>query len=56
MMKNTQVVGVWDDHDYGLNDGDITFSKKDLVREVFLDFIGEGKDTPRRLENGTGIF
>ncbi len=50
------MIGVWDDHDFGLNDGDHTFSKKDLQRDAFLDFIGEPKDTPRRLENGTAIF
>ena len=41
MLKNTKVVGVWDDHDYGLNDGDKTFTKRDLVRDVFLDFVDE---------------
>jgi alkaline phosphatase D len=27
--NNIKVVGVWDDHDYGRNDGDITFKNKD---------------------------
>ena len=35
------VVGVWDDHDYGINNGDKTFSKKAEMREIYLDFIGE---------------
>lgn len=56
MKKTTQVIGVWDDHDYGCNNGDKTFVKKDQVREIFLDFIGEPKDSERRLEKGTGIY
>ena len=56
MRKRTRVVGVWDDHDYGLNDGDRTFAKRDLVRDVYLDFLDEPEDSERRLEKGTGIF
>eukprot|EP00347_Sterkiella_histriomuscorum_P018200 403346407 len=56
LKETSQVIGVWDDHDYGCNDGDQTFSKKDLVRDVFLDFIGEPNNTARRLEKGTGIY
>lgn len=55
MTKNTKVVGVWDDHDYGKNDGGKDWKAKDLVRDIFLDFVGEPNDTERRLQKGTSI-
>ena len=39
--KKIPVIGIWDDHDYGVNDGSKTFVRKDLVRDIFLDFLGE---------------
>lgn len=56
MKKTTHVIGVWGGHDYGVSHGDITFPKKDLMREIYLDFIGESTESPRRLEEGTGIY
>jgi alkaline phosphatase D len=47
---------VWDDHDYGINNGDKTFMRKRKYRKMYLDFIGEPLGTPRRKENNTGIF
>ena len=51
----TKVLGVWDDHDYGINDGGAEFLRKDEMREVFLDFIGEPKDSPRSLDKFSPI-
>ena len=56
LQKKTQIVGVWDDHDFGCNDGDASFVKKDYARDVFMDFIKEPQDSERRLEKGTGIY
>ena len=39
--KGTKIIGVWDDHDYGLNNGDKNFPLKNEVRDIFLDFINE---------------
>ena len=47
-VKRTPVIGIWDDHDYGINDGGKMFSYREESQEVFLDFIGEPKDSPRR--------
>ena len=47
-VKQTPVIGIWDDHDYGINDGSKLFTYRDESQEVFLDFIGEPKDSPRR--------
>lgn len=38
--KSTLVTGIWDDHDYGLNNGDSSLVFKSERREIFLDFIG----------------
>ena len=44
----TQVIGVWDDHDFGVNDGGMTFIYKNYTREWFLDFLEEPSDSIRR--------
>jgi alkaline phosphatase D len=41
VRESTKVIGVWDDHDYGVNNGASNFAKKDEVREIFLDFLDE---------------
>eukprot|EP00462_Mataza_sp_D1_P021149 CAMPEP_0175133668 /NCGR_PEP_ID=MMETSP0087-20121206/7771_1 /TAXON_ID=136419 /ORGANISM="Unknown Unknown, Strain D1" /LENGTH=385 /DNA_ID=CAMNT_0016416185 /DNA_START=35 /DNA_END=1193 /DNA_ORIENTATION=+ len=46
------VLGVWDDHDFGINDGDHTYVNKSLVQQIFLDFLDEGQDSNRRKREG----
>lgn len=46
-LKN--VVGIWDDHDYGLNNAGKEFPDRDRNREHFLNFLGEPSDSDRRL-------
>ena len=48
-------MGVWDDHDYGTNDADKHFEHKEMMRELYLDFIDEPKDSTRR-SNPDGIY
>ena len=52
----TKVIGIWDDHDYGSNNADYRLKIKYRQRDLFLDFIGEPLDTPRRLEVERGIY
>lgn len=52
LRHKTQIVGVWDDHDYGINDGDITFEYKEITQPIWLDFIDESTDSPRRKQKG----
>ncbi len=47
---------MWDDHDFGENNGDKYQSKKGIFRSHFLDFLDEPEGTPRRTENTTGIY
>ncbi|MFD5083382.1 alkaline phosphatase D family protein [Kitasatospora sp. NPDC058406] len=38
LVRSMPVWGTWDDHDYGANGSDGTFVKKDLFRQVFVDY------------------
>lgn len=51
----TKVIGVWDDHDFGINDGGAEFPLKHEIREMYLDFLEEPKDSIRRLDRNTTI-
>ena len=55
MASKAKIIGVWDDHDYGTNDGGRRFQFKEQNRDIWLDFIGEPSDTERRLQKGTAI-
>lgn len=48
-------MGVWDDHDYGINNGGDDYPFKDRNRDLWLDFIDEGPATERRLDRGSAI-
>jgi len=56
MRNNTRkVLGVWNDHDYGLQNGDANFSNKNVTKKVFLDFLGESRGSERR-EHHSGVY
>ena len=46
------VLGTWDDHDYGLNDGGEEFHMKKESQQLFLDFITVPKEDNRREREG----
>lgn len=50
-----EIIGVWDDHDYNLNDGGKDNPTKHKIREYYLDFLDEPKNSPRRT-NPNGIY
>jgi alkaline phosphatase D len=50
-----RVIGVWDDHDYGINDGNRLFEHKLRNRVAFLDFLDEPAGTERRLQSDSPI-
>ncbi|KAL3699152.1 hypothetical protein R1sor_017174 [Riccia sorocarpa] len=52
LRKTTQIIGTWDDHDYGLNDAGKEFPLKDISQQLMLDFLDEPKDSPRRKQKG----
>ena len=49
-----KIYGTWDDHDYGLDNAGKNNPRKELMRKLFLDFLDEAKDSPRRTRP-TGI-
>ncbi|KAL4159991.1 hypothetical protein PRNP1_000563 [Phytophthora ramorum] len=51
-VSRTPVIGIWDDHDYGINDGGKHFTYREQSQQVFLDFMGEPEDSPRRKQEG----
>jgi alkaline phosphatase D len=50
--EKIEVMGTWDDHDYGLNDGGASYIKKDSVQQIFLDFFDVPAHDPRRARKG----
>ncbi|GAA4005674.1 hypothetical protein GCM10022408_16840 [Hymenobacter fastidiosus] len=46
------IIGTWDDHDYGRNDGDKTYPFKKQTQQAALDFLQEPADSPRRRQEG----
>jgi len=52
LRNDAAVIGTWDDHDYGVNDGDRTYAQRDSSQQLFLDFMNVAPDDPRRLRRG----
>ncbi|BDD03191.1 alkaline phosphatase D family protein [Aureibacter tunicatorum] len=52
LKSSTKVIGVWDDHDYGQNDGGKYYALKDSSQQILLDFLEVPKDSPRRTRKG----
>ncbi|KAL0545301.1 hypothetical protein IC582_015179 [Cucumis melo] len=52
LRQRTKVIGVWDDHDYGLNDAGKEFTEKVTNQKLLLDFLDEPLDSPRRKQHG----
>eukprot|EP00898_Chlorokybus_atmophyticus_P006397 jgi/Chlat1/6759/Chrsp50S06457 len=47
LAASVPVLGTWDDHDYGINDGGKEFFMKEESRKLMLDFLDEPKNSPR---------
>ncbi|NDK56797.1 alkaline phosphatase family protein [Pontibacter sp. BT213] len=52
LQASTKIIGTWDDHDYGQNDGGKGFKMREQSRQLFWDFIGEPANSPRRSQQG----
>jgi alkaline phosphatase D len=52
LLNTTKILGTWDDHDYGLNDGGTEFHAKNESQEQFLDFMGVDANDIRRDREG----
>ncbi len=52
LRENTMIIGTWDDHDFGINDGGKEFSKKAESRDLMLDFLDVPQDAEVRKREG----
>jgi alkaline phosphatase D len=52
VVNSTSILGTWDDHDYGLNDGGEEYEMRKESQQLFLDFFDVSKDDPRREREG----
>jgi alkaline phosphatase D len=52
VVNSTSILGTWDDHDYGLNDGGEEYEMRKESQQLFLDFFDISKDDPRRERKG----
>lgn len=52
LRKKCPIIGTWDDNDYGMKNGTRHYQKKAESQQLFLDFIDEPKDSPRRKQEG----
>lgn len=47
-----KIVGTWDDHDSGINNSGKDNPFKNEIRQLFLDYMDEPKDSIRRTQEG----
>ncbi|MDG3581336.1 MULTISPECIES: alkaline phosphatase D family protein [Galbibacter] len=52
IKKHMDIIGTWDDHDYGVNDGGADWKMKKEAQELFLNFMDVPKHDPRRSQEG----
>ncbi len=52
-INTIEIQGVWDDHDYGMNDGGKEYPKKDASQDLFLNFLDVPDNDIRRERKGT---
>lgn len=50
--QRVPILAIWDDHDYGANDGGADYPQKKQAEKLFLDFFEEPADSPRRRRPG----
>lgn len=55
-LSAENVIGIWDDHDYGVNDGGKEYGLKALSQQLFLDFLNVPKESPRRTQEGIYFY
>lgn len=52
LRASTRLLATWDDHDYGINDGGNSYSKREESEAIFLDFFKVPATSPRRKREG----
>lgn len=52
LRQSTSIIGVWDDHDYGVNDGGKEYPKRKESQQLMLDFLDVPTTSPVRTQEG----
>ena len=52
LVKSTPILAVYDDHDYGQNDGGKDYPEREASAKMCLDFFNVPQDDPRRTHPG----
>lgn len=52
LARSCAVIGIWDDHDYGQNDGGRDYGPRAESQQLLLDFLDVPADSPRRARAG----
>jgi len=52
-LNELEKLAIWDDHDYGKNDGGSEYKHKQLTQKIFMDFWDIPSNDPRRKREGT---
>lgn len=48
LRKRAPIIGIWDDHDFGINNANKYYRHKETVKSWFLNFLEEPNDSKRR--------
>jgi alkaline phosphatase D len=54
LRSSTEIIGTWDDHDYGVNDGGRNYSQKEESKKLSLEFLEVPSDNP--VWNHQGVY
>lgn len=52
LKAQVPIIGIWDDHDYGINDGGKFFAQKKAARDLMFDFLNVPHDALERKREG----
>ena len=52
LMEDKEILAIWDDHDFGLNDGGNNYINKDEAKKIFLNFWDIAGNDPRNFREG----
>ena len=52
IKNNIPIIPIWDDHDYGINDGGKNWEYKDVAKKLFLDFFSVDSNDLRYKRDG----
>lgn len=52
LRAQSRILATWDDHDFGKNDAGTEYPRKQLAKQIMLDFYGEPAASKRRAREG----